>query len=466
MLFLTPTRGARWRRAASAVTATALVSTALALTAPAAQADEPATSSLTWGISQQFREHFTASYMPGSDIVGTGGATYADELATYINGAGTYDEAAGTASVKYAGTIQGSFGTFYSVTISNPAVTVQGDGSGTLTAEVSGEESGGDASSTEPARVKVADFADAEIVDGAIVATPNWAGVLAPGSQEAADLELEAEDPEGGRSFAAEFLSQVTVGVRPHFYAAASSGSNAKKVPAAFTASLDGISAPAAATPTVTAKVVFATPARGLRLRVNGTGFNPTTNPGDAGVYVGLAPRNADIDLDDRDSIASFAAVDWVTPQRFNDDKWVSVLNIDRSKLKKGVKYSVYTWQAHTHSNESQDIIEDVAVPYAKLVKRRTPMAVKVTKRPTRKQFGRLRAVVKRVPGWAKPAGKVQVVLKKGKATRKAAARLKQGRAVVRLPKLAKGQWRATVRYAGNVNYKANKRVVRFRVVR
>lgn len=77
-------------------------------------------------------------------------------------------------------------------------------------------------------------------------------------------------------------------------------------------------------------------------------------------------------------------------------------------------------------------------------------LTAKVTKKAKVKKRGKLR-----VNATGISAGKVSVILKKGKATKKVNARLKNGRVVVKLPKLARGRWTATVKYAGNANHKA-----------
>src|SRR5690606_6261024 len=106
---------------------------------------------------------------------------------------------------------------------------------------------------------------------------PDWSGVLAAGSAGATTLGIPEGQPVDGKSFAPEFLGQLTPGVRAHFYASGAT-SDATKAPSPFTIA-----------PEVTARVISATPAGGLRVGVQGDGFRGVTNPGDKGVYVGLA---------------------------------------------------------------------------------------------------------------------------------------------------------------------------------
>lgn len=80
-----------------------------------------------------------------------------------------------------------------------------------------------------------------------------------------------------------------------------------------------------------------------------------------------------------------------------------------------------------------------------------TKTAAKVKAKPTPKKKGKLQVTVANKQTSAQPGGKVSVVLKKGKATKKveATALNKKGKVTLTLPKLAKGTWRATVTYAG-----------------
>lgn len=91
---------------------------------------------------------------------------------------------------------------------------------------------------------------------------------------------------------------------------------------------------------------------------------------------------------------------------------------------------------------------------------------VKVTKVPTRRAAGR--ASVRLATGTGvKVTGRATLTLTRGKVVKRIAVNLRNGAAVVTLPKLAKGTWRATASWAGttNVSRPAN-RVATFSVRR
>ncbi len=78
---------------------------------------------------------------------------------------------------------------------------------------------------------------------------------------------------------------------------------------------------------------------------------------------------------------------------------------------------------------------------------------LKVTKKPTRKKAGKATVTIKTPAGLAKASGKVTVTLKKGKKAKKVRATVRNGKASVKLPKLAKGTYKVTVSYGGNAYY-------------
>lgn len=78
---------------------------------------------------------------------------------------------------------------------------------------------------------------------------------------------------------------------------------------------------------------------------------------------------------------------------------------------------------------------------------------LKVTKKPTRKKAGKATVTVKTPAGLTKASGKVTVTLKKGKKTKKVRATIRNGKVSVKLPKLAKGTYKAKVVYGGNGYY-------------
>lgn len=92
-------------------------------------------------------------------------------------------------------------------------------------------------------------------------------------------------------------------------------------------------------------------------------------------------------------------------------------------------------------------------------------VATKVTKASTSKKKGKATVTVTTVKGLAKATGKVTVTIKKGKKSVKAKGTVKAGKATVTLPKLAKGTWKVTVKYAGTTTYAAaNAKAVKVKV--
>jgi len=92
-----------------------------------------------------------------------------------------------------------------------------------------------------------------------------------------------------------------------------------------------------------------------------------------------------------------------------------------------------------------------------------TTASAKVAKKPTTAKGGTLSVTLKSSGG--KPAGKVTVKLtSKGKKAVTRSAKAKDGKAVVKLPKLKAGSWKATVVYAGSDDFTSAKKVVTFKV--
>jgi hypothetical protein len=427
----------------------ALAASALSVVGLAGPASAAAPS-LTWQVSQQFTDHLSTHAL-------TGGATESGGVVTFPGGTGSLDPETGAGTVEYDGSVAGSFAmagtTYYTITIADPAVTVEPDGEGEITAVVSawnGAAMGNPEAHTDPARVTVATFDSAGWADGALTATPDWADVLPPGAESAA-LGIPDGKPVDGKSFAPEFLGQLTSGTRAHFYASGST-SDAKKAPAAFTAG-------AAATPPAV-DVVTSYAGASVTLDVSGSGFTATDgNPGDDGVYVGLAPAGGLPAVDDMDDMDSFAAVAWVAGSAIVDGRLTASLTAKGADLQRGTAYAVYTWRAHTHSTTSQDTETPVRIDWSKL---KSPVALKLTlvKKPTTKAGGKLRVLA------GDATGKVTATLKRaGKVGPKASALLKKnGKATLRLPQLVQGRWTVVVAYAGDAAHRSARKSVTFRV--
>ena len=449
--------------AAGAMASTVLVGVADAAvpTAPTA-----ATGSFNWKVSTTFDTAFATHELAGGVT-----ENEADGVLSFPALSSTVDPVSGAGTVQYDGSVKGSFvfgGVLqYWVKIEDPAVTVDADGEGRITAAVSGWNIAGMGSpeeSTSPARVVVTTFDAADRWSTrSIAATPDWAGVLAAGSPEATALGITTPgQPVDGKSFAPSFLGQITSGVRARFYWTSGSDS---KAPAPFTASYADAARSVATTPSYANQSVA--------IKVDGAGFTRTdNNPGDSGVYVGLAPAGGLPSTSSQADIDKFAAAQWVTAAAIKGGgKFSTTLTAAAGALKQGTAYSVYTWRAHSHSSTSQDTETPVTIDWSKLTaappatptKAATKASAKVTKKPTTAKGGALSVTLKSSGG--KPAGKVTVKLtSKGKKAVTRSAKAKKGKAVVKLPKLKAGTWKATVVYAGSDDFTSAKKVVTFKV--
>jgi hypothetical protein len=458
--------------AALSLSAAGLATVAVAPTAQAAPA-APASGVLTWEISQQFDDHLS------THVLGGGATEAEDGVITFPGGQGTYDPDTHVTSVAYDGSVAGSFAmagtTYYTVTVADPIVTVDAEGEGQVTAVVSASNAaagGSPAAQTQPARVVVTTFESdaASWTEGdgldSLTEVPDWAGVLPADSQQATDLGIGAGKPVDGKAFNPAFLANLTSGVRAHFYASGS-GSDPKKAPASFTAQV----APEPLTPTVQVATTSASYSDGLTLQVSGTDFTGVTNPGDNGVYAGLAVSGELPDTSSQESMDLFAAAAWVPASAISDGSFATTLTAPTAKLDRTKSYSVYTWQAHSHSNTSQDTETPVSIDWSKLAapvvtppaKAKSTVASSWVKKPTTKKAGRLTVAVRGAA--AKPTGRVTVQLvKAGKVKRTLGKALAGGRATFALPRLAAGAWKVRIRYVGSAAYLASAKTLPLKV--
>lgn len=359
-----PSAPMRRRRTPWAVAAVgAMVASTVSLVGPAAHADDPVGPTLQWKISD-----YVANTGPGGQLsahtTAEGASEGAGGVFTFPDGVGSYNPSNGTTAITYGGSV--TVGKHYSdtqtyaVTIAHPRVVIDADGEGTLSADVSSAAVQGTASSTDVARVTVATFdgSDAtEALEGAtgrqsFTAAPDWEGVLPADSEAATDLGIGAGKPVEGASFAPSFLQQVVPGVRAFFYQ--SSAGQDTKAPAAFTAEAGPIA--------VSYDVTAADAATGLTLSVTGSGFTRDTMSGDAGVYVGIAESGGMPDVSNPANIALFAKAAYVPSIAAGG--FTTTMAVPRDKLDSAKSYSIYTWQAHTHSNATQDTETPLSIDF------------------------------------------------------------------------------------------------------
>lgn len=360
---------------------------------------------LHWGISQYLNEHLSGQTF-------TDGATATDGVVTFVDGVVEGDSVSYTGTARYAFVSGGA--EFYSYSFSDVTVTLD-EGAGTISADVAWT------APTGPGAVADATLTtfstDDDWSDGSLTATPDWLGV-AP-----ADT-YGAGKPVGGASWAVDFVQALPASLQASFYASGS-GNDPKKPPAAFTATAE------VAAPAVTATTSY--DGNAVLIDVDGTGFTAVTNPGDAGVYVALAEAGDFPETDDFEDQDKVADAEWVTPAQMADGTFSVALNPENRHLDPSTQYAVYTWQAHGHSNPTQDTETPVTIDWSKVG---SASKLKVTSKPGKLVVTNGTAV-----------GKVTVKLTKGKVTKTAKATMKKGQATVKLPKLTAGTWKAKVTF-------------------
>jgi hypothetical protein len=256
----------RW--AAAAVLGAAA---SIAVVAPAAAAPASVTSgALDWGFKASFRAYVQTGNGNPPIAVSNGATRNADGTFKFPATGGTYDAATGATTVHYGGTVVFSYPAhFFSITLANPTVVVDGAG-GSLLADVDLETSGG---GFEPVHV-----------DQAQVATLGTAGASPAVSGDTVTwTNLVTTMTETGAAAFAGFYGAGTV-LDPLSFA--------------FTA-------PAAPSgPAVTVTPSSGVDPAGGTLAVTGSGFNPAG----AGIYVVFGPKHDDY---------------WANAAYYQQAKWV-----------------------------------------------------------------------------------------------------------------------------------------------
>lgn len=359
---MTSAKSKFWRSGVSGIVALALAGVGAIGLAPSSQAAVTGTvtgGELTWRVSEHVRAHLSnKSVLDGATL-----DAETPGLVTFVNGSGLINEVTGAGEIKYEGTYRAGFlagapgnqSEYYALYWSNPRVSVAADGTGGIYADVAYEVT--PAAPVESTNILLAEFTGASLtVTGGVAtltATPKWDGVIEPDSEAATAAGITiAGEPHSGRAFNPAYITFLPASLKGHFYSSgadANSAANLAKPPASFVATGTGLAAPA-----VTAAVSEST-ATGLVVRVDGTGFRGVTNPGDNGIYVGIAEAGGLPDVSSPENIANFIGATPVWAAQIVDGGFTAYVTVPYSTIDLDKDYAVYTWQAHAHSNTSQD---------------------------------------------------------------------------------------------------------------
>ena len=139
--------------------------------------------------------------------------------------------------------------------------------------------------------------------------------------------------------------------------------------------------------------------------------------------------------------------------------------------LKQGTAYSVYTWRAHSHSSTSQDTETPVTIDWSKLTAPPAPRShqghddgVRQGRQEADHRQGRHAGGHPEVERRQACGQGHRQADQQGQEGRHQVGEGQHGKAVVKLPKLKAGTWKATVVYAGSDDFTSAKKVVTFKV--
>lgn len=250
---------------------------------------------------------------------------------------------------------------------------------GSLTAVVDLHKSDG-ADLVTPTRVAIAEFGITTLtVTGADVvlqsAAPDWDDVVPAGTYS---QNTSAECTASGctDSWPKAFVDLLRTPTIPggdwsaYFYRSGTTAGNTAKVPVALSLSSE------LATPSVEASIASASPKAGVKIAVSGDGFRGVTNGGDAGIYVGIAAVGGLPDVSTPGAVAGFAGASYVPASALASGTFATTVTVPRAKVVDGTPYAVYTWQAHGHSNTSQDTETAIDVSFASVQWKTTTIAI------------------------------------------------------------------------------------------
>jgi len=396
------TRPRSFRRIAATVATAALAGGMLvAVAAPATAAAPAATTgtvrsaALTWGFndySKSWGITTTGAATPVSPITAEG-ATYTTSSGfTLEDGTGSFNDS-GIGSVDFDGSVTyspfeayGAQAYHSTFTFDDFELTTVSATEGTLTADVTWQKAA--SSLTEPKRVSLAtfDITSLTTVDGVLSLTsaaPDFTGTVATGTYSAGYADAWPT------SLVDALLPNVGADFPSYFYRTSTSAINNTKAPLPLTLSAE------LATPTVTVVSNVSSPENGLEIEVTGDGFRGVTNPRDDGIYIGLAKSGGITDYSSANT-NSFLGTQWLNATVIASGAFSTTLKVKAATLDPNVSYSIYTWQSHTHSNESQDTETPVTIDYAGFV---ANVEVGLSLASTKSVYGKSVLATATVPG-------------------------------------------------------------------
>ncbi|MEV0396325.1 HtaA domain-containing protein [Polymorphospora rubra] len=323
------------------VTAVALGgAAALFVVAPASAAPVDVTAgSLDWGFKASFRSYVATGNGNPPIAVSDGATRNADGTFRFSYRNGSYDAAAGTATVHYDGTVVFSYPAhFFTITMANPTVVLDG-AAGSLRADVDLTVTGG---GFEPISVDQAEIA-----------------TLATGTPQSDGSTVTWSN-------LATTMTEIGASAFAGFY-----GAGTALDPATVRISTSG----GPAGPAVTVTPATGVDPAGTTATVTGSGFDPQAANGN-GIYVAFGPKN-DADY-------------WVNSRRYKSVKWVNknvttpgggqdILNADGTfdtTLEVAARYTdgngnevdctavqcyILTFAAHGSADRSQDTFTPVS---------------------------------------------------------------------------------------------------------
>jgi len=441
----------RGRLARSLAVTVALVGTSVALLpAPAAQATVTGTvtgGSVQWKINEYLASDtfgrptpLPSAYLaPASFDTTARTSTWGGGSATSLAGDGAAVTSFLGTSVNYTTTSGGW------LRLTSPNISVDSSGNGLLTAEVS---YGTSSTSYDPASVPVRGPERINVM----ALTGNSAAKFTSTSTQSTWTGLTGSWSPDLLDFVDGDAAASPTPIPAWSHASAfnvASGAIREPAPVTFTLSK--------ATPTVAVSTTATSPTTGVTLKVTGDGFRGVTSagpPADNGIYVGLAPAGTMPDVSSMAGMSSFAASAYIPAAAMTSGAISTSLTAAPDKLDRTKSYAIYTWQAHTHSNTSQDTQTPVTINWAAL-KQSTTVAATWKKQPkTVNNKGKLTVAVTGAGGT--PTGDVTVTLERKGKVKTLKGTLVNGSVLVKLPQLKKGKWTVTVSYAGNGTFAAS----------